>query len=168
MHSIERPIIRSVSNKYFFFKSINLIENVDQYKYDPDKCDLTFQFFQFKIHFNLKSDYENELFYEKCRGSLVKKSNSYNRNYWKCFERYLFPYEDKELEKATQDKSLLVKLLTNYVFYLLMALILSILVPGYCLVCNHLYLDFKHIDETRIISKDSRSEISIDTPFSQH
>ncbi len=53
--------------------------------YDASKCELAFHLLQFKIHFNLKTDYENELFYEKCQDFLIKNSNSFYRNYEKCF-----------------------------------------------------------------------------------
>jgi Leucine-rich repeat (LRR) protein len=63
MHSIERVVRRNVSNKYLFYKSINLLTLKSENDLD---CELTFQFLQFKIHLNLKTDFENERFYEKC------------------------------------------------------------------------------------------------------
>ena len=44
------------------------------------ECKLIFRFLQVKIHFNLKSDYENEIFYEKCENVLVKKEKRFHNS----------------------------------------------------------------------------------------
>ena len=84
MHSIERPIQRSISNSYKFYKSLNILDssvlsNVRRY------CDLKLEFLQFKVHFNLKFDYENEFFYEECKTSLVKVENDFLNTLKQCF-----------------------------------------------------------------------------------
>jgi Leucine-rich repeat (LRR) protein len=91
MHSIEREVKRNVGDgKYKFFKSINLISN-DFHDLTPNEyCELTFEFLQFKIHWNLKSDYENEIFYEKCKKSLNKQNNNFNHSLKKCFNDFQF------------------------------------------------------------------------------
>jgi Leucine-rich repeat (LRR) protein len=81
MHSIEREVKRNVGNgKYKFFKSINLISNDFHDLTLNEYCELTFEFLQFKIHWNLKSDYENEMFYEKCKTGLIEKRNNFNHS----------------------------------------------------------------------------------------
>ena len=142
MHSIYRELKRSILNKYNFYKSINLITNASLI-YDLNQCELTFHLLQFKIHLNLKSDYENELFYEKCAFSLVKKSNSFNRNYQKCFKIYLD--SDEYMDRLGNDgyfleeKANFIKIFTNYTFYLIIGLIFFFFAPIYFMIFHHLY-----------------------------
>ena len=93
MHSIERVIKRNVGNgAYKFFKSINLISNdFNLYDDEPKElCELTMEFLQKKIHLNLKMDYQNELFYEKCQQRLIKTQNKFNHSFRKCFSNFEF------------------------------------------------------------------------------
>ena len=66
----ERNFTRNIRNKFKFYKSLNLITQQNQDDFD---CDLIFHLFQFRIHFNLRTDYENEQFYEKCINILSLK-----------------------------------------------------------------------------------------------
>jgi len=108
MHSIEREVKRNVGDgKYKFFKSINLISNdLTQNEY----CELTFEFLQFKIHWNLKSDYENEMFYEKCKTVLIAQRNNFNHSLKKCFHNFQFIGYEKEPNIEKSKKSILLVL----------------------------------------------------------
>ena len=113
-------------------------------EYDAFECELKFHLFQFRIHFDLRNDYENELFYMNCGGgevyNLIQKSNNYNQNYKKCFDEYLFQIDEDETKFTIKSNGIF----TDYVFYLTVALFLILLGPVLCLTCNHLYLDFKN------------------------
>ena len=52
-------------------------------------CEIIFHLLQFKIHLNLKSDYEYERFYEKCKYQLIKESNNFNSSLKSCFNDFL-------------------------------------------------------------------------------
>ena len=74
-------------------------------------CELTFQFLQFKIHLNLKSDFENERFYEKCQNHLIKYSYNFNNSLKSCFNNVLVrEKEDKQLTEA----NLFILLMMSY------------------------------------------------------
>ena len=84
MHSIERIVQRKISYRYIFYKSLNTLDPAN-FRMQTNECDLKFRLLQFKIHYNLKYDYENELFYEECKSSLIKRENSYKNTLKKCF-----------------------------------------------------------------------------------
>lgn len=90
MHTIVRDIKRSIANRFKFYKALNLISPVfdskTDNKYDRIKCELVFEFFQLKIYFNLKSDYEFEVFQRDCEHFLISESNKFKSNYNKCFK----------------------------------------------------------------------------------
>ena len=71
--SIERDLKRNVGNRYLFYKSLtnSLTKRIE----------LTFHLFQFGIHLNLRTDYENEMFYDECQQFLITRSNSFRVNY---------------------------------------------------------------------------------------
>ena len=98
MHSIVCEVKRNAGEgKYKFFQSICQISNdLTQYEY----CELTFEFLQFKIHWNLKSDYENEMFYEKCKTGLTEQRNNLNHSLKKCFKSFQFYEYEKTIEKG--------------------------------------------------------------------
>ena len=125
--------------RYKFFKSINLLTNDVTREYDAFECELKFHLFQFRIHLDLRSDYENELFYEKCGGgevyNLIQKSNNYNHNYKKCFNEYSFQTDEVEAKFTIKSNGIF----TDYVFYLTVVLLLSILGPVLCFTYNHLF-----------------------------
>ena len=131
----ERNSTRRIKNKYTFYKSINIITN-NQFELD---CDLIFQLFQFRIHLNLKTDYENELFYEKCKMSIIKSTNTFVRNQMECFDEIISSNENSQ--DSIQDfKNHSSNILTDYVFYIVMIMLLSLLGPIFCMILNHLYL----------------------------
>ena len=145
--SSERLIRRKIGHIYTFYKSINLLTSDPlQRVYDAAQCELMFHLFQFRIHFNLRADYENELFYDKCgRGEdfdLIKTSNNYKHNYEKCFSELVYANNEKSGGNS-KDKRVFIRILTDYVFYILIGLIMSILIPAFCFICNHLYFDYK-------------------------
>jgi Leucine-rich repeat (LRR) protein len=85
IHSIERIVQRKISNKYIFFKSLNILDSLkSNFHLENNECGLKFGLLQFRIHYNLKYDYENEIFYEECKRSLIRKENSYGNELLKC------------------------------------------------------------------------------------
>jgi Leucine-rich repeat (LRR) protein len=83
----ERNVQRNISNKLIYYKSLNLILNKSDLLLSSSSswCGITFHLLQFKIHLNLKTDYENELFYDKCKHYIIHPNNRYRFNYEKCF-----------------------------------------------------------------------------------
>jgi Leucine-rich repeat (LRR) protein len=133
MHNIHRDIQRNVFNKYIFYKSMNLITS--NFKFNDSlniKCDLMFHLFQFKIHFNLKSDYDNDLFYDSCQKILIKRENSFNHNKRKCNANFEFNDKEEEIEQVSLHP--ILKVIFNSYYLLSMALILSLLVPAFYLI----------------------------------
>ena len=110
MHSIRRYIQRNVSNgKLVFYKSFNLISAVSNHSdinLDIFYCELTFQFLQFKVYFNLKTENENELFYLKCSDMMSKKKNNYNHSFQKCFANFRFK-DDASLNNDFSDTQII-------------------------------------------------------------
>jgi Leucine-rich repeat (LRR) protein len=140
MHEMERDVQRNVSNMYIFYKSINLIsENVsfngDDEKSLKSKCDLVFHLFQFKLHFNLKTDYENDLFFDSCEKVLIERENSFNHNGRKCSQTFVFKDKDDIESVAFVPHFLLV--LSNFYFLLTMAAFISLLGPAFCLIFRY-------------------------------
>ena len=131
----ERNFTRNIRNKFKFYKSLNLITQQNQADFD---CDLIFHLFQFRIHFNLRTDYENEQFYEKCKYSLIKTQNSFKNNQMKCLDESKITNEIINSEKEENNR--LINILTDFAFYLVMALIWSLLGPVFLMVINHMYL----------------------------
>jgi hypothetical protein len=106
------------------------------------ECELMFNFLQFRIHFNLRTDYENELFYEKCKKSLIKASNKFSISQMKCSEKSmalseLMRPDNENLLDDENDNNRLVKVFNDFIFYLIMGLILSLLGPAFFMICNH-------------------------------
>jgi Leucine-rich repeat (LRR) protein len=87
MHTIERILQRKISHRYIFYKSLNTLDS-SNFQMKKSKCDLKFRLLQFKIHYNLKYDYENELFYEECKSSLIKGENFYENTLRKCLNTF--------------------------------------------------------------------------------
>jgi hypothetical protein len=138
MHYMERKIQRQISNKYLFFKSINLLtlKNVDV---DENECQMKFQFLQFKIHFNLKTDFQNEWFYEKCQRVLTKNENRFKNSENNCLLRNHFissQIDEDQNEKETL-KAFLV--FSNGVYLFTMFLLIVLLGLVYLLLIIHLY-----------------------------
>ena len=81
----KRHVYRNISNKYVFYKSLNIVTKNAGFEFNAELlCKLTLHFLQFKIHLNLISDYEIDLFYEKCSNLLIRQENGYMRNFMKC------------------------------------------------------------------------------------
>jgi hypothetical protein len=133
MNDLERDVQRNVSNKFIFFKSINLIsENVSFFK---TKCDLMFHLFQFRIHFNLKTDNENDLFYESCQKVLIVRENNFNHTKSKCDQTFVFI--DRENIEDVEFAHPIILMLSNFYFLLTMAAIISLLGPVFCLIVRY-------------------------------
>ena len=136
MHSIERTVRRNVSNKYLFFKSMNLITT--QLIVTEMWCDLVFDLFQNKIHFNLKADYEVELFYETCKRSLIKRTNSFRNNFWKCFNSQVNDNNDShdQIFVLHQNISNIRNILSNLAYLLTMGALITLLTPAIIYICT--------------------------------
>jgi Leucine-rich repeat (LRR) protein len=136
MHNLQRDIQRNVSNKYIFYKSINLLTlNFTFNDSLNSKCDVMFHLFQFKVHFNLKSDYDNDLFYDSCQKILIKRDNNYNHTKRIC--NPYFKFDGKEEESEIQIIQTYFKIVSNSYYLLSMALILSLLVPAYYMIFRY-------------------------------
>jgi insulin-like growth factor-binding protein complex acid labile subunit len=129
MHNLQRDIQRTISNKYIFYKSINLITLGFKFNGSLNlKCDLVFHLFQFKIHFNLKTDYDNDLFYDSCYKVLIKRENNFNQTKRNCFSNFVFnDKEEKESGENSVNPNLAV--VSNFYFLLSLGFILTLLVP---------------------------------------
>jgi Leucine-rich repeat (LRR) protein len=140
MHNLERDIQRTISNKYVFYKSINLLTlnfTINDSLKDL-KCDLMFHFFQFKIHFNLKSDYDNDFFYDSCQKILIKRNNNYNHTKRNCLAN--FEINDKEEQSEIDSLSYsdrIIKVFSNIYYLLSMAVTLSLLIPSFYMICRY-------------------------------
>jgi Leucine-rich repeat (LRR) protein len=148
MHNLERDIKRTISNKYIFYKSINLITlNFSFNESLNTKCDLIFHLYQSKIHFNLKTDYDNDLFYDSCKKILIKRNNNFNHNKRKCITN--FEFSDKEEESEKDSLHPILKVLSNSYYLVSMSLVLSLLIPAF-------YIIFRYELFSNLISKLSR------------
>jgi Leucine-rich repeat (LRR) protein len=134
---IKRDIKYENKSKYVFYKSVNLI--TDTAVNETIVCEFTFNFLQFGLHLKLKKDFENEAFYEKCKETLTVRENTFESNYKKCFKDLL---NEEILNELILDskKNSLTRIFTDYVFYLTMFLLLSLLGPVSCLLCKHLFI----------------------------
>jgi hypothetical protein len=156
MHSIERVVRRNVSNKYLFYKSINLLTLKSENDLD---CELTFQFLQFKIHLNLKTDFENERFYEKCKDFLIKDSNNFESSLKSCFNDILVGY--KKEDNQPSEANLFITLMTDYVFLLTIIALLSLFVPVSFLICNHYHVISKQSEAPRLFNNKNKRKSRI-------
>ena len=134
LHSLQRYTQRNVSNKYMFYKSINFISPQSHGNFEF-WCWLKFEFLQFNLHLNLKSDDENEIFYELCGKSIVIKQNGYCFNYRKCFDKSNGNNDDEEFiigKGLTVQSKKFVKILSNLWFWagicLFLVIVLKILI----------------------------------------
>ncbi len=134
MHSIERGVKRDVADgKYKFFKSIYLISNDLSDLTLNEYCELTFEFLQFKIHWNLKFDYENEMFFEKCKNNISEQRYNFNHSLKKCFDNFKFIGYDKESDKEISNNPILL-VLENGIYLFTMALIFISFSPIFIIV----------------------------------
>jgi insulin-like growth factor-binding protein complex acid labile subunit len=137
MHELERGIQRNISNKYIFFKSINIISenfwfNTESLK---SKCNLVFHLFQFKINLNLKTDTENDLFFDSCSLILIERENNFNHGLRKCFQTFEFK-DNQDFENVEYVTPFLL-ILSNFYFLLIMALLLCLLGPVFGLIFRY-------------------------------
>jgi len=133
----ERFVQRNLRNHYVFFKAIYLItSNVKS----TNTCFLTFHLLQMRIHLDLKTDYQNEIFYDLCQNSLIRFSNTYQSNLKVCSRESDFSYLSRWNEKneSTTDQIDSLLIFTNYVYVLSMFLLISLFVPVSFLVFKHL------------------------------
>jgi hypothetical protein len=136
MHNLQRDIQRNVSNKYIFYKSINLLTSNFSFNESLDfKCDLVFHLFQFKIHYNLKTDENNEDFYSSCEKIFIKKENNNNNNFNKCSP--FFGIHDPEEEIVIDSFHPFWKFFTNYIFIILVFLLISLLGPMFFYILRY-------------------------------
>jgi insulin-like growth factor-binding protein complex acid labile subunit len=155
MHNLQRDIQRNVSNKYIFYKSINLITLDFKFNDSLDsKCDLVFHLFQFKVHFNLKTDYDNDLFYDSCQKILVKRENSFTHNKRKCFVNIEF--FDKENQAFVDSLHPILKVLHNWIYLLSMAILLSFLSPIFYMIIRYEFLADFTTFHFRILSNNNQ------------
>ena len=87
----------------------------------------------------MRTDYENEQFYEKCKYSLIKTRNSFKNNQIKCLDESKITNE-MDLNSEIEENSRLLNILTDFAFYVVIALLLSLVVPIFFMLINHLYL----------------------------
>ena len=158
MHSIERKVQRNVGNRYKFFKSINLLtanSNLENKSY----CEFVFELFQFKIHLNLKTDYQNEQFYEKCRNYLIRRENHLYHNLKHCSPNLTladYDYESRNAFKTT--------MLNDYTFYLVLFMLFSLFVSIMLMVCHNLHYNLGtlqcHNMEQSVITQHSSARLN--------
>jgi len=118
------------------------------------RCDLMFHLFQFKIHFNLKTDDDNQLFYDSCQKMLIRRENNFNHTKKKCFSN--FEFQDKEGAKVNDSLHPILKVLSNFYYLVSMALLLCLLLPTFYMIFRYSGL-FSRIK--RDSSNDSEREI---------
>jgi len=137
MYELVRDVKRNIANKYIFYKSINLVSFNRSYNDDglKSKCDLVFNFIQFKLHFNLKTDYENEIFFDTCQEVLIERENNYNHTIRKCWNT--FEFKNKEDIEIGKELRTFLKVFSNYYYLLSMGLIFSLLCPVSCLLLRY-------------------------------
>ena len=134
MNSFERIVLRNVADIYIFYRSINLI-TLNYSLETKDYCEITFRLLQFNIHLNLKTDYENELFYEKCQDVLIRKKNSFTWNFKNCFENAIL---DDKIQVSLIEIGARYRLVLSDLYYLLSMGILALYLG---LVCLHLVIN---------------------------
>ena len=125
MHSFQRYAQRNIGNKYVFYKSINLISLDASLASNSSLCNLNFEYLQFNFHFDLKSDYQNEMFFATCSKSIIRKANAYESNLKKCFDKS-FIETDSERIIASEWSGNLSKMIGNVWFWVGLNLLLLI------------------------------------------
>ena len=158
MHSLERTVQRNVDNKYVYYRSINLLtQNTNSYQ-EKNSCDLKLNLLQFKIHLNLKNDYEIEMFYEKCGDYLVKLENNFNHTKKQCFRE--FEFDNKEIEENKNLNSIF-KFVSNEYFLITLILLGSILVPAFIVVAKELKSSKSESQNLILVKRFAGNDIEI-------
>ena len=141
----DKKVQRSISNKYVFYKSINLLtvnftfnDNLQQ------KCDMVFRFFQFNVHLNLKTDDMFDIFYSSCQSIIIKNEFNFNHTYNYFFincdsrESYVFlKLEQIDVESLVKLTSNFRKVFSNSYYLLTMSLLLALFVPVFWILFRH-------------------------------
>ena len=135
MRSIERKVQRNIFNRFVFFRSLNLITFESNFE---DECHLAFNLLQFKIHFNLRSDYQNELFYAKCQDRIVSDANTFDCVRSVCSHQFDIASKEGHYEERTQRRAL-ASIFSDGVFFVTMALLLALHVPIIYLMWKQLF-----------------------------
>ena len=134
MISIERLIRRRISNKYIFYKSINLISNFNNDTLNWKQfCAVKFQLFQFNFHLNLKTDLDFQHFFDVCNLFLINKSNSYEINLKNCNLLNSQKIEDI-LTVEDSFNFLSFKVLTNFMYLFTMIMLLTLFIPMFFVI----------------------------------
>ena len=137
MSSIKRIVQRNISNKYIFFKSLSLITRYAT-STDVDSCELMFRFLQFKVHLNLFTDKDNDVFYDTCRDSLVSSMNRFAVNFEKCSNETLLDVGASTREHnyyfmlSKSDDNVKQRVFTDGFFLFTTAFILLVCVFPFC------------------------------------
>ena len=90
IQSLKRRVVREIKRTHasrVFYKSVNLIVSGVLFGKPGENgfwCELVFNFLQFNIHLNLKTDLLNEQFYAACQVWLAVDSVRYVKSYQKC------------------------------------------------------------------------------------
>ena len=103
-------------------------------------CQLTFEFLQFKIHWNLKSDYENEMFYEKCKTGLIAQRNNFNHSLKKCIDNFQFLEHEKNNDQETEENSILY-ILSDGFYLVTMFVLIIFLFPFFVYIYLNLFYE---------------------------
>ncbi len=91
-----------------------------------------------KIHWNLKSDYENEMFYEKCKTSLISQENNFNHSLKKCFISLRFLDDFKSNGQETEENSIFY-VLSDGIFLSIMFVLIMFLFPFFVYIYLNLF-----------------------------
>jgi hypothetical protein len=83
----------------------------------------------------LKTDYENDLFYDSCQKVLIKSNNNYNHNRIKC--KADFKFNDKMDEHEVKSVHSILRVLSNFYYLLSMGLLMSLLVPSFFMIFRY-------------------------------
>jgi hypothetical protein len=109
--------------------------------------------FQFKVHYNLRTDYENDLYFSLCQGLLIKRENTFFYNYRKCFpDLKVTKNEKKQTENDDESSFILLKVVFNIYYLVTMGLFLSLVIPVSCLIfrfelCSCLFMNYTNANE---------------------
>ena len=136
VNSVQRLIQRNISNRFIFYKSLNII-TPPQSNIAAEMCEVTFLLLQFKIHLNLKTDEENELFYDTCGDFLVRSdATSFHQSSSTCALEFLFHLDYKNLGSADLPRaSRFWSVFTDF-SYLCLMILLAMLFGPYCVLVS--------------------------------
>jgi hypothetical protein len=140
MHDLQRDVKRNISNKYVFYKSINLLTLNFTFGHFDDvsaKCDLVFNLFQFKIHFNLKFDESFHKFVDSCDMVLIKNENKFFKTKRKCNESFELSSGDEEEYDHIYTQHPFLNVLFNTYYLISMILLLTLLCPFFYLILRY-------------------------------